>query len=203
LDAQTDVVARAEERRRHPEEHRRSEGRFACLKSGECAAASLDQPSIFMGLDAGFHALGISNEIGPRLYQVDIVNPAWATAHRDAVIKYIRGTNAAMRFIQDPKNRDEVLKVTMAFMKESEAHSRQMLATIWEPKNHVFDGSAPDMNAVKAAISLMGEYDALRSRCRCRSASSTTATQGIGRPVRIELALAKGVPCCVGRLRER
>jgi len=139
-----------------------SEGRFACLKSGECAAASLDQPSIFMGLDAGFHALGISNEIGPRLYQVDIVNPAWAATHRDAVIKYIRGTNAAMRFIQDPKNRDEVLKVTVAFMKESEAHARQMLATIWEPKNRVFDGSAPDMNAVKAAIDLMGEFDALK-----------------------------------------
>jgi hypothetical protein len=67
-----------------------------------------------------------------------------------------------MRFIQDPKNRDEVLKVTVAFMKESEAHARQMLATIWEPKNRVFDGSAPDMNAVKAAIDLMGEFDALK-----------------------------------------
>ena len=140
-----------------------SEARFICLNSGECAAATLDQPAIFKGLDAGFHALGISNEIGPRLYQVDIVNPAWAAGHRDAVVKYIRGTNAAMRFIQDPKNRDEVLKVTVAFMKESDAHSRQMLAYIWDPKNHIFDGSAPDMNTVKAAISLMGEYDALKA----------------------------------------
>src|ERR1051326_3980338 len=139
-----------------------SDARFVCLNSGECAAATLDQPAIFKGLDAGFHALGISNEIGPRLYQLDIGNPAWATAHRDAVIKYLRGTNAAMRFIQDPKNRDEVLKATLAFTKESENHARQMLAYIWDPKNRVFEGSAPDLNAVKAAISLMGEYDALK-----------------------------------------
>jgi ABC-type nitrate/sulfonate/bicarbonate transport system substrate-binding protein len=139
-----------------------SDARFACLNSGECAAATLDQPAIFRGLDAGHHALGITNEIGPRLYQMDIVNPAWAAGHREAVVKYIRATTAAMRFIQDPKNRDEVVKVTAAFTKEPENRARQMLTYIWDPKNRVFEGSAPDMNAVKAAISLMGEYDALK-----------------------------------------
>jgi ABC-type nitrate/sulfonate/bicarbonate transport system substrate-binding protein len=139
-----------------------SDGRFACLSSGDCAAATLDQPAIFKALDAGHHALGITNEIGPRLYQLDIVNPTWAAAHRDTVVKYIRATTAAMRFIQDPKNRDEVVKVTIAFTKEPENHSRQMLANIWDSKNRVFEGAAPDMNAVKAAISLLGEYDVLK-----------------------------------------
>lgn len=139
-----------------------SEARLGCLKSGECAAATLDQPAIFEALDAGYHSLGITNEIGPQLYQVDIANPAWAAAHRDLVAKYIRATTAAMRFIQDPKNRDEVVKVTMAFTKQPENHSRQMLATIWDPKNRVFQQAAPDMNTVKAAISLLGEYDALQ-----------------------------------------
>ncbi len=139
-----------------------SDARFACLNSGECAAATLDQPAIFKGLDAGHHALGITNEIAPRLYQVDIVNPTWAAAHRDTVVKYIRATTAAMRFIQDPKNRDEVVKVTAAFTKEPEDRSRQMLGYIWDPKNRVFESSAPDMNAVRAAISLLGEYDVLK-----------------------------------------
>jgi ABC-type nitrate/sulfonate/bicarbonate transport system substrate-binding protein len=139
-----------------------SDARFACLNSGECAAATLDQPAIFKGLDAGHHSLGITNEIGPRLYQVDIVNPAWAAAHRDAVVKYIRAANAAMRFIEDPKNREEVVKVTTALTKGSESHSREMLAYIWDPKNRVFEGAAPDMNAVRAAISLLGQYDVLK-----------------------------------------
>ena len=139
-----------------------SEARLICLKSGDCAAATLDQPAIFEALDAGHHALGITNEIGPQLYQLDIVNPTWAAAHRDLVVKYIRATTAAMRFIEDPKNREEVIKVTMGFMKQPENRSRQMLGYIWDPKNRVFQTSAPDMNTVKAAISLLGEYDVLK-----------------------------------------
>jgi ABC-type nitrate/sulfonate/bicarbonate transport system substrate-binding protein len=140
-----------------------SDGRLVCLKSGDCAAASLAQPAILGALDAGSHTLGITNEIEPLLYQVDIVNPAWAAAHRDIVIKYVRATTAAMRFIQDPKNRDEVAKVTTGFMKEPEDRSRQMLAYIWDPKNRVLPQQAAfDMNSVKASISLLGEYDALK-----------------------------------------
>jgi ABC-type nitrate/sulfonate/bicarbonate transport system substrate-binding protein len=67
-----------------------SDGRLACLKSADCAHASLGQPAILGALEAGAHPLGLTNEVGPLLYQVDIANPAWAAAHRDSVIKYIR-----------------------------------------------------------------------------------------------------------------
>jgi hypothetical protein len=50
----------------------------------------------------------------------------------------------------------------MAFTKQPEDHSRQMLAYIWDPKNRAFQGAAPDLNSVKAAISLLGEYDVLK-----------------------------------------
>jgi ABC-type nitrate/sulfonate/bicarbonate transport system substrate-binding protein len=140
-----------------------SQGRLACLKSGQCAAASLGQPAVLDALELGFHSLGLTNEIAPLMYQVDIVDSTRAVAHRDAIIKYIRATTAAMHFIEDPKNRDEVVKVTMAFMKESEGRSRQMLADIWDPKNRVLpQRAAIDMNNVKAAISLLGEYDVLK-----------------------------------------
>jgi hypothetical protein len=68
-----------------------------------------------------------------------------------------------MRFIQHRRNRDEVVKVTMAFMKESEARSLQMLADIWDPNNRVLpQRAAIGMNNVKAVISLLGEYDVLK-----------------------------------------
>jgi ABC-type nitrate/sulfonate/bicarbonate transport system substrate-binding protein len=139
-----------------------SPGRVDCLRSGECAAATLDQPAIFEALDAGFHSLGVTNEIGAQLNQLDVVNPAWATGHRDLVAKYIRATTAAMRFINDAKNRDEVVKVTMDFMKQPENHTRAMLANIWDPKNRVFQTAAPDVNNIRAAIALLGEYDVLK-----------------------------------------
>jgi ABC-type nitrate/sulfonate/bicarbonate transport system substrate-binding protein len=139
-----------------------SDGRLACLKSGECAAASLAQPAAFDAVAEGFHVLGITNEISERLYQVDIVDPAWARAHRELVIKYIRANTEALRFIQDPKNRDEVLAITKDFMGETEDHARQMLATIWDPANRVLpEAPAFDMAEIGAVIALLGEYDAL------------------------------------------
>jgi ABC-type nitrate/sulfonate/bicarbonate transport system substrate-binding protein len=140
-----------------------SDGRLNCLKSGECAAASLGQPAILGALEAGAHSLGLTNEVGPLLYQVDIANPAWAAAHRDVVVKYIRASMAAMRFIQDPKNRDEIVRLTSSLMKEPEDRSRRMLSDIWEPKNRVLPQQAAfDMASVKASIALLGEYGVLK-----------------------------------------
>jgi ABC-type nitrate/sulfonate/bicarbonate transport system substrate-binding protein len=140
-----------------------SQGRLACLQSTECAAASLAQPAVLDALEAGSHTLGLTNEIGPPLYQFDIVDPGRAPANRDAIVKYIRATTAAVRFIQDPKNHDEVIKITRAFMKEPENRSREMLAAIWDPKNRVLPQRAViDMDGAKAAIALLGEYDILK-----------------------------------------
>ncbi|HEY2227675.1 MAG TPA: ABC transporter substrate-binding protein [Xanthobacteraceae bacterium] len=140
-----------------------SKGRLACLKSAECAAASLAQPAVLDAVEAGSHILGLTNEIGPPLYQFDIVDPSRAAANREAIVKYIRATTAAVRFIQDPTNRDEIVKVTMGYMKEPENRSREMLTAIWDPKNRVLPQRATiDMEGVKAAISLLGEYDILK-----------------------------------------
>jgi ABC-type nitrate/sulfonate/bicarbonate transport system substrate-binding protein len=140
-----------------------SQGRLACLKSTECAAASLAQPAVLDAIEAGSHVLGLTNEIGPPLYQFDIVDPGRAAPNRDAIVKYVRATKAAARFIQDPKNRDEVIKITMAFMSEPENRSREMLAAIWDPKNRVLPPRAAiDMDGVRAAIALLGEYGILK-----------------------------------------
>jgi hypothetical protein len=97
-----------------------SPGRASCLRSGECAAATLDQPAIFEALAVGFHARGVTNENRPSALPLDIANPVWAAAHRDLVAKYVRVTTAAMRFSQDAGNRDEVLKVRIGLMKQPE-----------------------------------------------------------------------------------
>jgi len=140
-----------------------SEGRLVCVKSGDCAAASLGQPAILDALAAGGHILGLNNEVPAVMYQVDIANPAWAAAHRDIVIRYIRATTAAMRFIEDPKNREEVVKVTAGYMKESPDRARAMLDPIWDPKNRVLpQRTAFDMESIKGAIAVMGDYGVLK-----------------------------------------
>ena len=138
-----------------------SEARVACMKSGECAAATLGQPAIFEALGAGFHSLGMTNEIAPLLYQVDVAKPAWAARNRNAVVKYIRATAAAMQFIQDPRNRDAVVRATATMMGNTEDRARQMLTYIWDPKHRVLQPRL-DMNNVTAAIALLGKFGVLK-----------------------------------------
>ena len=140
-----------------------SEGRTVCVKTGECAGAILAQPAVYSATDAGFPALAITNTLKQQLFEADIVNPVWAAAHRDLVVKYIRATTEAVHFIEAPKNRDAVIKITADYMKETDAHARDMVGYILDPKNRVLPKSpVMDMNAVKAAIALMGEEGALK-----------------------------------------
>jgi ABC-type nitrate/sulfonate/bicarbonate transport system substrate-binding protein len=138
--------------------------RVACLKSGQCAAASLSQPSVFEALDAGFHALAMHREVGSLLYVVDIVDRDWAVAHSDAVTKYVRATAAAFRFIHDPRNRDAVLKAAMAHTGQPERRAREMLDYYWEPKNEVLPQQGEiDVKGLGAMIGLLGEYGLIQT----------------------------------------
>jgi len=138
--------------------------RVACLKSGECAAASLSQPSVFEALNAGFQTIAMHSEAGSLLYVVDIADRSWAAAHSDLVVKYVRATAAAFRFIHDTRNREEVIKAAMALTAQPESRARQMLDYYWEAKNNVLPRQGEiDMNGLEAMIALMGRYGIVKA----------------------------------------
>jgi ABC-type nitrate/sulfonate/bicarbonate transport system substrate-binding protein len=138
-----------------------SNARADCYLSGKCAAAVLGLPEAFRAFRQFDEDVvyGLTNEVGPQLYQLDIANPDWAAAHRDLIVKYIRATTTAMRFIMDPKNHDETLNAIMDLTRQD--RSRDILYWVSDPKNRVFQTSAPDMDNVKAVIQLLGKYGAL------------------------------------------
>lgn len=141
-----------------------SQPRVDCLKSGPCAAASLSQPSVFAAFDAGFHTLAMHIETGPLLYVVDIVDRSWAETHSEVIVRYIRATAAAMRFIHDPRNLDEVVKTAMEVTRQPESRAREMLSYFRDPKNEVLPKQGEiDMNGVKSTIALFGQYGILKA----------------------------------------
>jgi ABC-type nitrate/sulfonate/bicarbonate transport system substrate-binding protein len=141
-----------------------SQGRVNCLKSGECAAGSLAQPLVFAAFDAGFHTIGMHIETGRLLYVVDIVDRGFAETHPDMVVKYIRATAAANRFIHDPANRDEVVKAAMEITAQPENRAREMLSYFWDAKNDVLPRQGEiGLDRVNALIALFGKYGILPS----------------------------------------
>ena len=67
-----------------------------------------------------------------------------------------------MRYIMDPKNRYDTVDAVKELTGQPEAHSREMLAYIWDPRNRVFQTAAPNMDNVKAVLTLLAEYGAVK-----------------------------------------
>jgi len=140
-----------------------SQPRVDCLKSGMCAAASLSQPSVFAAFDAGFHTLAMHIETGPLLYVVDIVDRSWAEAHSDVVLRYIRATASAMRFIRDRKNEDAVVRAAMEITRQPEDRAREILSYFWDSRNDVLPQQGEiDVSKLKATTALLAQYGILK-----------------------------------------
>jgi NitT/TauT family transport system substrate-binding protein len=86
--------------------------RTSALAAGGVDAAVLSPPASFQLIDQGFTDLGpVAGYLGEVPMMVYHVNKAWAAANKDKVLAFIRAHNRAVRFILDPKNRDEACAI--------------------------------------------------------------------------------------------
>jgi ABC-type nitrate/sulfonate/bicarbonate transport system substrate-binding protein len=104
--------------------------RFACLAAGECAAVPMGQPEDLDAIRRGFPRLAFTYEAGADLiFNVDMARRAWGEQNKDALVRFVRAMASAYGFMNDPKNRDEVLKI----MEESGGVSPEVAAEIYAP----------------------------------------------------------------------
>jgi len=138
--------------------------RFNCLKQGDCAAVPLGQPQDLQAVSGGYRLLGISNEAVPDfLYTVTAVKRSWAEAHKDAVVRYVRGLAAAFKFIRDAGKRNAVVKTIMETTDSSEAVAKQTLALYFEPERKVLPKQGEiDVKGMAQVIAFMAESGTLK-----------------------------------------
>jgi ABC-type nitrate/sulfonate/bicarbonate transport system substrate-binding protein len=86
--------------------------RSQCLKSGDCAAVPVEQPEDILLAREGYHLLGDSHEVISTLqFTVFAARRSWANQHADALTRFARAMGEAYRFMADPANRDDVIKL--------------------------------------------------------------------------------------------
>jgi NitT/TauT family transport system substrate-binding protein len=139
--------------------------RLACLRRGPCEAVPLGQPEDFVAQDEGFRRLGVSSEAVPRfLYTVTAASRAWAGAHQDMVVRYIRALAGAFRFIRDPAHRDAVVATIVATEAVPEAAARRTLDLYFVPERHVLPQAGEiDLDGLRQVIAFMAETGTLRA----------------------------------------
>src|SRR5262249_37664012 len=90
----------------------------------------------------------------------DIVNRAWARANEDTLVRYIRGLAAAMRYISDPNNADEIRPIIRQVTQSSDAVAREVLTRYYYNPTHPYlpRQAELDVDGFGRVLNLMAEY---------------------------------------------
>ena len=140
-------------------------GRLACLQNGDCDAVPLGQPQDLVAEEAGYRVLGLSTEAVPDfVYTVTAVRRSWAEKNKETVVRYVRALAAAFRFIRDPANRAEVVKIIVDALGVSPAIAQKTMALYLDPDR----GVLPQQGEVSGkglanVIAMMGQAGLLQT----------------------------------------
>lgn len=139
--------------------------RLDCLKRGECDAVPLGQPEDFAAIDQGFRRLGLSTDAVRHFeFKLLIVRPDWAKQNRAALVAFLRGFAASLRYFRDPTHRDDVAKTIVDVSGVSDKIARETLALYFQPDRGVIPRAGEiDLKGLAQVIAFLGEAGVLKT----------------------------------------
>ena len=139
--------------------------RADCLRKSECDAVPLGQPEDMQLILQGYRRLGVSTDAMPNFqFIVSAVRRSWAEKNKDALVRYARALASSFRYMRDPANRDEVVRIILDTTGSSDQIARQTLQLYFEPERGVVPKQAEiDMKGFAQVIQTMGEVGELKA----------------------------------------
>ena len=133
--------------------------RFACVKSGECAATPMGQPEDLGAINQGFPRLAFTYEAGANLiFNVDMARRAWGEQHKDTLVRFVRAMGSAYAFMNDPRNLDENVRIVQETGKVAPDVARTIFAPYVDPARHVLPRRGElDLADFNRVLGLMSE----------------------------------------------
>jgi ABC-type nitrate/sulfonate/bicarbonate transport system substrate-binding protein len=104
--------------------------RLESMVKGETFAGILGSPFDAKAIDAGMRRIGDSREVLPDYPNtIFAVNREWGQKNREVLVAYLRGWLAGMRWVTNPANREEAVKLMES---EVKLNSKAAVARIEE-----------------------------------------------------------------------
>jgi len=103
--------------------------RVAALQAGVAKGAMIAAPAFFSLLDQGMRLLGLSADyVGEWAFSNHYVRRDWAERNRDTVVRYLTAIVKADRWIYDPANKEEGIRI----LAEATRTQPEMARRTWE-----------------------------------------------------------------------
>ncbi len=94
--------------------------RYAALKGGSVHATFMGPPFTFRATKDGFRKLANFHEyLGPILFNTDFVHVNYLKSNRTELVRFMKATIEATRWLYDPKNKEEALAIHVKFLKST------------------------------------------------------------------------------------
>ena len=94
--------------------------RYAALKGGSVHATFMGPPFTFRAAKDGFRKLANFHEyLGPILFNTDFVHVNYLKSNGTELVRFMKATIEATRWLYDPKNKEEALAIHMKFLKST------------------------------------------------------------------------------------
>ena len=132
--------------------------RAQCLESGACDAAPLSQPEDFSFVAKGYSKIGDSLDVISELqFSVVAARRAWARDHADEITRFARAYAAAFRYMADPANRADVVKIIADKTGTTPELAAAIMTFFYDPDSGVMPKHAEiSMAGLSKVIELLG-----------------------------------------------
>jgi ABC-type nitrate/sulfonate/bicarbonate transport system substrate-binding protein len=109
--------------------------RYTALKSGVVAAALLTQPQDIMAMAEGMKRLALVADVVGEWQNLSVIaNHGWARSHDELLVRWLRGYVAACRWLQDPANRAEAVRILTPVLQVPEEIAQRTWALYFEER---------------------------------------------------------------------
>jgi ABC-type nitrate/sulfonate/bicarbonate transport system substrate-binding protein len=136
--------------------------RYAAVKKGAVAAAMVTIPTSYKAKEDGLNVLADISEYLPD-YQFTVIagNTNWMPKHKDQTVRFVMAMIKAMRFLNDPKNKDAAIQSMIKHFKVEKKYAELAYAEVLQRLHPVQNDAAPSLKGMETVIKLEVENKGL------------------------------------------
>lgn len=136
--------------------------RHAAVKKGAVAAAMVTIPTSYQAKEDGLNVLADISQYLPDYQFTSIAgNEQWMKSHRDQTVRFLVAMIKAMRFLNDPKNKEAAVQSMIKHFKVKRKYAELAYQEVMEKLKPIDNNAAPSFKGIETVINLEVENKGL------------------------------------------
>jgi ABC-type nitrate/sulfonate/bicarbonate transport system substrate-binding protein len=136
--------------------------RYAAVKKGAVAASMVTIPTSYEAKEDGLNVLAdISTYLPDYQFTVIAGNTNWMASHKDQTVRFLMAMIKAMRFLNDPKNKEASIQSMIKHFKVSPKYAELAYKEVVQQLRPIQNDAAPSIKGIDTVIRLEVENKGL------------------------------------------